>query len=238
MISILYKLLILIDDQGKIKKPDIAQFLPEDKISVIYSALARLKKKKLVNTSPNGRNKNYQITAAGKDYLYQNLNWLKTIGQKQKWFLVLFSIPEKRKPVREQFRRSLQAIGMMLLQRGVCLGQLSDTAPLEKLIAQFQLQQNIKIFEVINPQLPSHLAYRQAGTPFDQSLAVYQKFIQNSQGFLKYISRFDQVHRRFRAKTLVFLLSQAIKIDPQTSQLEPTRKKSLNLYQKIREYCY
>jgi DNA-binding transcriptional regulator PaaX len=231
MISMLAKLLILIDDQGEIKKGEMVDFLPEDKKSIIFSGLARLKKKGLIKTKPDGRFRSYKITKAGQNLIYQNLDWLKTIDRKKKWYLVASSIPETKKVIREQLRKALQDIGMILVQRGLCLGQQTDAQPIKQLINRYGVGENVQIFEVINPNLPDTKDYSEVEE-------LYNRFIENSKSFLRYVKRFDPEHLRFRSKTLVFLLSQAVKKDSGAKELSTVRAKSMKIYQQIRDFCY
>jgi len=77
--SILSKILILIDDLGTTTKRNLFEYLPEEKNSVLLSALARLKNREMVKMIKNTKNNHYQITDLGRQHIFTDLDWIKNI---------------------------------------------------------------------------------------------------------------------------------------------------------------
>lgn len=69
------------------------------------------------------KNNHLEITQKGQVYLLKNISPFKDRDKKQKWDnkwrILIFDIPQKRKRDRELIRRALISIGFMLLQKSV-----------------------------------------------------------------------------------------------------------------------
>lgn len=226
--SILSKVLILIDDLGAITKHDLFEYLPEEKNSILLSALSRLKNKGMVKVIKNTKNNQYQITGLGKNYIFEDLDWIKNIFTEMKTYIVVFNMPDKFKSKREQFRKSMQSVGMKIIGRGILIGKIPSKDFIKHIIIKYKFAQYAKVFEVIANQNDSG--------EFNHNL--YQQFENNAKSFLKFKKRFDKYHLRFRAKTLVFEFSQALKKDSLDYDVKSYLKKYFDLYQKIKVLCY
>ncbi|KKS87871.1 MAG: hypothetical protein UV62_C0022G0003 [Parcubacteria group bacterium GW2011_GWC1_43_11] len=64
-----------------------------------------------------------KITKGGRDFLrkmdFDNLTLERTENWDKKWRLVIFDIPEKKKPAREVLREKLKDLGMKKLQHSI-----------------------------------------------------------------------------------------------------------------------
>ena len=226
--SILSKILILIDDRRTISKHDLFEYLPEEKNSILLSGLARLKNRLLIRKINKTKINQYQITDLGKQHIYNDLDWIKIDLKKLKTFIIIFTVPDKFKSSREQFRKSMQGIGMQILSRGALIGKMPSTEFVKNIIEKYKFAKYTKLYEVVfgNANV----------SEFDQEL--YQSFDNNAKSFLKYTNRFDKKHLRFRAKTLVFEFSQALKQDSFDHNHQVNLKKYFELYEKIKVFCY
>ncbi len=78
-----------------------------------YTALQRLHHQKLVTFKKGSA----QITARGLRYLAMNMTQSKPLRWDNKWRIVVFDIPERRRHLRDALRDSLIRIGFTPLQR-------------------------------------------------------------------------------------------------------------------------
>ena len=226
--STLSKVLILIDDLEAITKRDLFEYLPEEKNSILLSALARLKNKGMVKVIKNSKNNQYQITGLGKKYIFEDLDWIKNIFTEMKTYIVVFNTPDKFKSKREQFRKLMQSVGMQIIGRGILIGKMPSKNFIDRAIIKYKFAQYTKIFEVVANK----------SNPGELNKILYQQFENDAKSFLKFKKRFDKKHLRFRAKTLVFEFSQALKKDSLDYDVKSYLKKYFDLYQKIKVLCY
>ncbi len=98
--------------------------LREYKETQLKRALYRLKKQNRIKyIKENGNNMTVKITKDGRDFLkkinFDNLTLERTESWDKKWRLVIFDIPEKKKPAREALREKLKDLGMKKLQHSI-----------------------------------------------------------------------------------------------------------------------
>ncbi len=83
----------------------------------------RLRRRKLIRLVKKDGKAFYQITEKGQEvlarYVLQEAELPRLKRWDRKWRLLLFDIAEKRKPTRENIRRSLEHLGMLRLQDSV-----------------------------------------------------------------------------------------------------------------------
>ncbi len=108
--------------------------LPRDlrkyKETQLRRALYRLKKHNRVEyIKENVNNMTLKITKGGRDFLkkidFDNLTLEQTESWDKKWRLVIFDIPEKKKPAREALREKLKDLGMKKLQHSIWITPFS-----------------------------------------------------------------------------------------------------------------
>lgn len=226
--SILSKVLILIDDLGTTTKRNLFEYLPEEKNSVLLSALARLKNREMVKMIKNTTNNHYQITDLGRQHIFTDLDWIKNIFLDLQTYIVIFNVPDKFKSKREQFRKSMQNVGMKIIGRGILIGKMPSKNFIKHIVTKHKFVKYVKIYEVVANQ------YNLG----ELNKKIYQQFEKDAKSFLKYKKRFDKSHLRFRAKTLVYEFSQALKKDSLDYDIKNNLKKYVDLYQKIKVLCY
>ena len=102
--------------------------LPRDlrryKETQLRRALHRLKKQSRIEyIKESDNNMTIKITKGGRDFLrkmdFDNLTLERTENWDKKWRLVIFDIPEKKKPAREVLREKLKDLGMKKLQHSI-----------------------------------------------------------------------------------------------------------------------
>ena len=102
--------------------------LPRDlrkyKETQLKRALYRLKKQNRIEyIKENGNNMIVKITKGGRDFLkkidFDNMVLERLQKWDKKWRLIIFDIPEKKKPAREALREKLKDLGMKKLQHSI-----------------------------------------------------------------------------------------------------------------------
>ncbi|TSC92488.1 MAG: hypothetical protein CEN89_667 [Candidatus Berkelbacteria bacterium Licking1014_7] len=220
----------MIDDQKMISKNQIQNFLSEEKKAIIFSGLSRLQKKKYIKVIKKGKFNYYSVSNYGQDYLYSTIDWIKQNDKTQNWKLICFSIPEKQKSLREQFRNMLIENGFSQIQRGVMLGKVSDKI-LNYLINHYHCEKFTHIFH--EPTFDVNII-----APTNKTIEHYEEFIDEAKNFLRHNKKFRQEQKRFQAKILVYIYATALKYDNHNQDIEKIRQQAGGFYQKIKTYCY
>lgn len=200
--------------------------------------LAKLKNLGWVEKIKRGQENYYRITQKGEDYADEILSNLKIKKSWDgKWRLVMFEIPEKQRTVRDKLRRALNDLGLGILQSSVWISPQDVKQKIDLISQKLKLGNQLKYFEVdgtpgLNQQIISK-SWDLAGTSDE-----LDNFIREAERSLKVMGKGNG--DRFNAKKLIFNYALIMKKDPKLPlefvEKNETRKKALDIYQKLRAF--
>jgi len=238
--SIIDELLVLLDDKIGLSFNEIKKIIPQRSAQTISSALGRLNSKGWIKSSKINSDRHFKITDSGRKEITSHLNKIRELEQDD-WnghFLVItFSIPEKKRKLRDTFRNFLQYEGFTRLQNDLWLNFWDKRKNVENTIKSLSIDGMCTIFS-INKINDSDL------NNFINNLTWNQKVLNDS--YKKFISRCEKYLKSkkdgFNARLLVFSYAKSLSLDPKfpkkfmpDNHLGP---KAYDLYQKIRPFCY
>jgi len=123
--------------------------LPEyTKKSSIAQTLRRLRKRGLIEQEKDDEGKIIlKLTALGNDFLGKEEKW------DGKYRIVIWDIPEKKRRVRDLFRRRLRGWGFKHWQKSVWVSKGNVADKLRKLVSDLEMEGLIAIIESDDPTL-------------------------------------------------------------------------------------
>lgn len=122
--------------------------LPKHKKPTIVQAIRRLRKKGLIEQERNKKGEIIlRLTSLGKDYLGKEEEW------DGKYRIVIWDIPERKRVVRNLFRRRLKDWGFKSWQRSVWISKRNVTKRLRELVKELELEKYIAIIESDDPSI-------------------------------------------------------------------------------------
>lgn len=124
--------------------------IPDLKKSSLSVALSRLRKGGLIEKHINEGKMIYKLTDLGRDALGEPFDENKWDGV---WRIVIFDIPEKRRVVRNLFRRRLKGWEFRNWQRSVWITKKNVTQKLRELISDLEIDQWVAVVESNDPAL-------------------------------------------------------------------------------------
>lgn len=180
----------------------------------------------------------YSITDRGENYFDETLKVLKLPNKWDgKWRLVLFDIPENRRASRDKLRRSLNSLGMGILQASVWISPLDIGKDVEVISQRLKLENNIKYFIVTaNTSLNEQIIQK----AWNNKEVVFklERFIKDADWAMKKMGKGNG--DRYIAKKLIFEYALILKNDPQLPlvfiEKNEIRKKAREVYNKLRKY--
>lgn len=203
-------------------------------------ALSKLKNLGFTVKEVNGKDVSYRITLKGEKYFDDTLLTLKQNDKwDKKWRLVMFNIPENKRPLRDKLRRALESLGLGLLQSSVWISSYDIKEKVEAIAKRLKLEDNIKYFEVLsNPGLDKQIIDKSWDLP--KLNLEYERFIQNANIALKRMGKGNG--DRYNSKKLVFEYALILKKDPKLP-LEfigqnDLRGRANEIYLKLRKNIY
>lgn len=112
------------------------------KESSLAAAIRRLRKRGLVEQEKNEEGKTIlKLTTLGREFLGKDEAW------DGKYRIIIWDIPEKKRVIRNLFRRRLKEWGFKNLQRSVWISKKNATDKLRKLISDLDLEKWIIVIE-------------------------------------------------------------------------------------------
>jgi len=114
-----------------------------------YIQIANLKEKKGILLTPKGK----QRVLRTKFLLENSSNFKKR--KDGKWLMVIFDIPEKKRRLREEFRKFLYSLGFQKLQKSVWVSPYDVQKQLEEIIRTYQLDPFVRIFLIEEVEIPN-----------------------------------------------------------------------------------
>lgn len=117
----------------------------------------RLRKKGLIEQEKNDEGKILlKITQLGKDFIGAEEEW------DGKYRIVIWDIPEKKRRIRDLFRRRLKEWGFAHWQGSVWISKKNVTDKLRKLVLELKMESWVAIIESDDPSL-SHINFNGRG---------------------------------------------------------------------------
>lgn len=239
--SLIDEVLVLLDDYKDIKLANAYRIVSERNKQIISSTLGRLIAKGWVYKTNNTIDASYNLTKSGKERLYaalDNIKYLDKNSDVNNWLIVIFSIPEKNRKSRDDFRKYLIENGFGRLQSSVWLSYWDKESQINEFIINNNIQKNITIFyskKMSNKQNLDLVSKLHWDWKIINSL--YKKFIIDSKNFIK-----NKKKDSFRAKVLVISYAKILLLDPKLPvSLRPKfslTEEAYFAYIKIRPYCY
>ena len=120
---------------------------PPDRLALVQ-AIRRLRKKGIIEQEISDDGKIIiKLTSLGKDFLGKDEEW------DGKYRIVIWDIPEKKRRIRNLFRRRLKDWGFKGWQKSVWISKRNVTGKLRKLISDLEMQGMVAIIESDDPSL-------------------------------------------------------------------------------------
>ena len=151
----------------------------------IRATLSRMRRKGWIISQRDGRMSKYQLTAQGRALLERGqLRIFETVFSNwdQRWQLVIYSIPEEKRKLRETLRTQLAWLGYGQLAPGTWISPHDRTSALDGLVAELNAKPYVDLFSGIylGPSEEKELVERSWDL---SSLGVqYNAFITKHQG--------------------------------------------------------
>src|SRR3990167_665435 len=180
----------------------------------------------------------YRITQKGEQEFDKILNPLREAGQWDgRWRLVIFDIPESKRHIRDQLRRSLDKLGMGILKSSVWISPHNIKKEIEEIGQRLHLKDTLRYFEVTrNPHLDKTIMEKSWDLPDIANL--YQKFNFDANRLFRTIDKVQ--NQRYLAKKLIFEYAKILKKDPQLPrefrEKDLLRKKAHDYYLNLRRF--
>lgn len=243
--SIIDNLLILVEDSKKISLDDVCKKMSKNKRQIIGSALGRLAAKGYIDKSIANKITTFKINSRGHNYIdtiLDNIVYLHNNEDQNKtnseWHIVIFNIPEKKRKLRDELRRTLSSLGFGRLHDSTWFSQIDRRSQIQKIANQLGIMDNIifiqskKFSSEDHKKLLDKLIWD--WKILDKNVAL---FIDNAEQFLKSKNKLS-----YQAKALVFEFARIAKSDPKIAfRYYPENykiTKALKLYTKVRPFCY
>jgi len=232
-ITPMYEIFILLEDEKQVPLYRINRWGRQAR-----GVLARLKKLGWVKKLVQDNEIYYSITPRGEKAIDEYLKPLKSMGKWDgRWRLVIFDVPESKRGLRDRLRRELTKLGLGRLQASVWISPNDIEKDIEKLSEKFNLQGEIKFFEVSqNSNLDKTIIEKSWNLPdlYDD----YKKFNFQSSRILSSID--SDPNQRFTAKKLIFEYALILQKDPilpwEYRQKDELRKTAHELYLRLRTF--
>lgn len=233
--SIIDKILVILDEGNKYTLEEIVDILDNNYTKQVISAsLGRIITKKYAKKV----NDKYSITELGSDIITINLENIEKISERKainSVIFITFNVSEKNRIKRDKFRNYLICNGFGRLNNTFWIGINKNIKDIKSYIDKLSLIKNTLVFEskkITNfKQVLEHTKWN------DDLKKEYSDFIKNANIFLAMKNK-----NKYQARFLVYVFAKLCKKDPilPAEYLEDnyTGTKALNLYNKVRKYCY
>ncbi|MBI4185759.1 hypothetical protein HY524_01780 [Candidatus Berkelbacteria bacterium] len=240
--TVIDELLVYLDDGTVRLLEECATALPGRTKQTLSSTLGRLTGKGWVTTTRDrtrGVN-TYIITQSGSDTVTRTLAHLKIADDQQwdeRWFFVLFNIPERHRKHRDVLRNRLSAVGCGRIQNSLWVTARNIQFELSDLLEDERIARAVTIVKPVLTPADAQALAAAFEWDWEQPNVLYQQFIENAQLYLK-----RKEHSVLGAKLLVYNYAKLLQRDPKfPTFLEPKeylRSKAHAQYERIRPYCY
>jgi phenylacetic acid degradation operon negative regulatory protein len=203
-LSPLYQALIFIEDKKEASLADLS-FLSKP---VLRGILGKMEAMKLIEKMPTD---NFRISSKGQALLNRFLDNLhtSTLHFDGYWRLVCFSIPELQRPIRDRFRRDLEAMGLKMALTGLWLTPLELEGVIEKRARELNIFDKV-IISKTNQLISGLDATRLISLwDFDSSKQEIYDYIEDAEKFLKLSNKTS-----YEAKKMIFRYALILENQP------------------------
>lgn len=238
--SIIDELIVLLDDQDEMSLKQVKEKLSQRSKQTISSTMGRLDARGWVRRKKEKKEMFFKITSEGREEITLNLNRIRE-AEKNKWdgswLLVIFNIPEKMRKARDTFRKGLTELGFARIQGDLWVSFWDKKKVIKDLVKELKIDQFCTSFKIdrLSPEDEKHLLNNLSWNEKELN-QQYNKFISEANKFLK--NKKDG----FIARLLVFQYAKILVLDPKfPPEIQPAGylgSKALEVYYKLRPYCY
>lgn len=238
--SIIDEIMVLLDDQEELSLKQIKENLPRRSKQTISSTLGRLCSKQWIKKTKSENDFFYKIDSSGRDEITTNLNVIRQMETDKwdgTWLGVVFNIPEKKRKVRDLFRKSLVDLGLARLFGDLWISFWDHKNSIQDLINELGIDDYSTVFVIQKlssedeKNFLAHLEWREK-----EAHQKYQQFIRESEKYFK------TNKNGYVARLLVYEYSKILLNDPKFPKgYEPKNYlgfKAYQIYKKLRPYCY
>ena len=238
--SIIDELLVFLDDKEELSLDEIKSILSNRTRQTISSALGRLCSKGWIKSQNTKLSKSYKITHEGRKQITLSLNRIRDYENNNwdgSYLISVFSIPEKKRRLRDIFRKNLIEMGFSRLQNDLWVSFWDKRKDVDKIINSLDISKYCTIFKIDKlSKIDQDLFIYNLNWNKDELNKLYKIFIKNTDKYLK--SKKDG----FGARLLVYEYSKVLLIDPKfPNSIIPNDYLGIdayNQYLKVRPYCY
>ncbi|MCK4396458.1 phenylacetic acid degradation operon negative regulatory protein PaaX [candidate division WOR-3 bacterium] len=137
---------------GEIRAGNLIKLLTPFGLSgnAIRLALSRMSKQGLIRSRKKGRESYYSLTKKGNDLMLGGKHWALEKEYKpwdKKWRLVVYSIPEEMRHVRDTLRKKLRSIGFGSLSSSMWISPYDFKKELASLFKKLEVTKYVETFE-------------------------------------------------------------------------------------------
>lgn len=120
---------------------------PPDRLALVQ-AIRRLRQRGVIAQERDQEGKIVlKLTGLGNDYLGRDEKW------DGKYRIVIWDIPEKKRRIRDLFRRRLKSWGFKTWQKSVWISKKNVVEKLRKLISELEMEGMVAVIESDDPSL-------------------------------------------------------------------------------------
>lgn len=232
MLSPLYQALVFIEHHGQLTQQDFSGW-PDAKFRGV---LGKLEVQGWVKKEIHDREFAYKLSPQGKAWINQQLGRL---HQKEKewdgkYRIVVFSVPERSRALRDKLRRELKKLGFEPYEKGIWISLHDKRDKILKIIDEIGVGHHFVYFES-KFLAGSQVALLKKVWPISQIRGEYKRFITEAK---KLFSRPKAKGQAFKIKKLILAFSLILKEDPFLPKefLPPNwpQEEAFEWYQKLR----
>lgn len=241
--TIIDELLILLDDLGETSLDQLPIYFNKTSKQVLFSTMGRLVGRGWVVRKTNRYQTVYSINSHGVAQLNHTLDSIKQekdLNWDNKWRLVIFNIPERKRRLRDALRNSLKELGFGMLKSSIWISPYDLTTQVKKIVKKINLSDQVILLDTADTdQYHSGVLVRQS---WDWRFIEnnYRQFINEAEKSFNQLILNNQ-KSRFMAKKLVFAYAHCVNSDPclplAISPISSTTKKAFEVYKKLRPFC-
>lgn len=208
MLSPIYQVLIFIEHFGKLTQQDFSGWSD----AKFRGVLGKLEVQGWVKKEIHDREFAYILSPQGKAWINQQLERL---HQKEKewdgkYRIVVFSIPERSRTLRDRLRRALRKIGFEPYEKGIWISLYDERDKILKIIDEIGIGHHFVYFES-KFLAGSQNALLKKVWHISQIRGEYKRFINEAK---KLLSRQKPKDQAFKIKKLILDFSLILKKDP------------------------
>lgn len=165
---------------------EVFGFTPE----AVRAAAFRMVKQGWLDRSKEGRNTFYSLTTEGKHRVLQGILRIFEIDQNQwdeTWYLLTYTIPEKKRNIRDELRRELMWLGFGTISNGTWITPWNLKESIEPFIQRHRLNGLVEMFAAHHEGYSTNRTLVERCWNFDQIEKNYDEFLE------RWNSRFNQL---------------------------------------------